>query len=74
LPEDAPRWEANRVKNKRQQAQRQKRGLRSVVQVVVRARAEETPSEPRSSGDDEEEEDEDEEEGEITPSLPSPPL
>jgi hypothetical protein len=34
---------------------------------------EETPSEPKSSGEDDAEEDEDEEEGEITPSPHSRP-
>jgi hypothetical protein len=36
--------------------------------VVVRARAEEGPSKPESSGGDDEEEDEDKEEGEVIPS------
>jgi hypothetical protein len=39
----------------------------------MRARGEETPSEPDSSGDGNEGEDEDEKEGDITPSPHSPP-
>jgi hypothetical protein len=39
----------------------------------VRARGEETPSEPESLGDDDEEEDEDEEERETTPFPHYPP-
>jgi hypothetical protein len=40
---------------------------------VVRARGEDTPSEPGSLGGDDEEEDEDGEEGEVTPPPHSPP-
>jgi hypothetical protein len=74
LPKDAVQQEANRVDNKRQQAWRQMRRLRSAVWAATRVRGQETPSKPESSGDVDEEEDEDEEEGEITPSLPSSPL
>jgi hypothetical protein len=63
LPKDAMRRGANRTNNERQQAQRQMRWARSVAQVAARAQGEETPSEPKSSGDGYEEEDEDEEGG-----------
>jgi hypothetical protein len=63
LPKDVARREANCANNEWQQAQRQRRWARSAGGAAVRARGEETPSEPESSGDGDEEEDEDEEEG-----------
>jgi hypothetical protein len=70
LPKDAVRQEANYANNERRQARRQRRWARSAGRAAVRARGEETLSEPESSGDGDEEEDEDEEEGETTPSPP----
>jgi hypothetical protein len=60
--------EANRADNERQQARKQRRWLRSTSQTTARARREETPSEPESSGDEDEDK-----EGEITPSPHSLP-
>jgi hypothetical protein len=55
LPEDVARREVNRPDKERQ--------LRSAAQMAVRARGEETLSEPESSRDDDEEEDKDDEDG-----------
>jgi hypothetical protein len=72
-PEDATRQEANRVHNERQQAWRLRRRVQSATQATMRARGEETPPKPESSGDGNEEE-EDDEEREVTPSPHSLPL
>jgi hypothetical protein len=72
LHEDVARWAANRVDKERQHARRQRSRLRSAARSTVRAREEETPFKPESSGDDDEEEGEEEEEGETICS-PHPP-
>jgi hypothetical protein len=72
LPEDVARWETNRVYNERLRAWRHRIQDWSATQATARARGEDTPSEPESSGGDNEEEDEDGEEGEVTPSPHSP--
>jgi hypothetical protein len=74
LPEDAVRWEAHRIHNEQLWEESQRRRGWSAAWLVMRARGEESPSEPESSGGDVEEEDEDEEEGEVTPPPHSSPL
>jgi hypothetical protein len=61
LPEDAVRWEAHRIHNEQLWEERQRRRGWSATWSVMRARGEESPSEPESSGGGVEEEDEDEE-------------
>jgi hypothetical protein len=73
LPEDATRWEANRVYSEQLWTWRQRRWVWSAARVVPRVRWEDTSSEPESSGGDIEEEDEDREEREVTPPHHSPP-
>jgi hypothetical protein len=73
LPVDVVRREVNCVNNKRRSARKQRRWLRSAAWTALRARGEETPSEPKSSGNEEEDDDEDEVEGEVSPSSHSSP-
>jgi hypothetical protein len=73
LPEDVVRWEANHAYSERLQVWRQKRWAFCTAWAVARARGQDTPSEPKSSGGDNEEEDEEGEEGEVTPPPHSPP-
>jgi hypothetical protein len=73
LPEDVVSQEANCADNERQQTRKQRRWLRSTSRTTARARREETPSEPESSGDEEEEDEDEDKEGEITPSPHSLP-
>jgi hypothetical protein len=72
LPEDVVGREANLVYSKQMQAWRQRRRDWSAAWAAARARGQETPSEPESSGGDNEEDDKDGEEGEVTPPPHSP--